>query len=429
MKKQILVAAILFATLTANSLYAEDTLIDKVVAVVNDDVILQSEVERETQLLTRQASEAGQRLPEAEILRERILERLIQNKVQMQRAENLGISVDEDSLNRAINSIARNNNMDLSRFRQALREEGLDYQVFRQNIREEMTIARLRNREVEANVNVSAREIDAYLKRTTGQDAAQSSYKLQHILIGVPEGASSEQIRQASNKIEAIRKSLSDGGDFAQIAAANSDGARALDGGEIGWRRPQELPELFAEAIMQLGPGEISPPLRSPNGFHLLKVQEIKDDSASTVTETKARHILLKETATRDSDASRALLQQIRQRLTDGESFASLAQEFSDDPNSASQGGELPWYKPGEMIPEFEQVAQSLPTGQVSEPFRSSFGWHLVETLERRAVDPSQKNQRAEAEATLRKTRADEEYELWLRRLRADAYVEIRDAG
>ncbi len=408
---------------------ADEVLIDRIVAVVNNDVILQSELDRETVSLQRQAAESGQRLPRQEVLLQRILERLIQNKVQLQRADALGITVDEDTLNRTITSIARNNNMDLSAFRQVLRREGIDYQVFRNNIREELTISRLRNREIDSKVTVSPREIDAYLKRNEDDQIQRSNYKLQHILIGVPEGANAEQIQQARTKITEIQTALDAGEDFAQLAATHSDGARALDGGSIGWRRSQELPELFAEAIETLGPGQITPPLRSPNGFHLLKVQQIKDAETFIATETRTRHILLKDSDSGNDDASRAKLQQIRQRIIEGESFSELAKSLSEDKSSAASGGELPWYRPGEMVSEFEKVAANTPLGQISEPFRTSFGWHIVEPLERRNYNPTIESRRSEAENTLRKTRADTEYDLWLRRLRSEAYVEIRKAG
>ena len=426
---KILTFLLVFSLSALSAATAEDKLIDRIVAVVNNDVVLSSELDREILLLEKQAGQAGQRLPDRNVLMDRVLERLIRNKIQMQRAETLGISVDEETLNRALSSIARNNNMSLAGFRQALRSEGIDYQGFREGIREELTISRLRAREVDNKITVSQREIDSFLKRSEQNRQQQSSYRLQHILIGVPDGASSEQIATARNKIAEIAASLDTGADFGRLAATHSDGAKALDGGDIGWRTPDELPELFADAITPLSAGEISEPLRSPNGYHLLKVNDIRSSEAETATETRARHILIKDKPDTNSDTNRARLQDLRERIVGGESFAQVAKDFSEDSNSAVRGGELPWYRRGEMVPEFEQVVASLPIGAVSEPFRSDFGWHIAEPMERRQYNPSSENRRKEAEATLRKTRGDEEYDSWLRRLRSEAYVEIREAG
>ncbi len=407
---------------------AEDTLIDKIVAVVNNDVVLSSELDRELELLEKQAKESGQRLPETSVLEQRVLERLIQNKVLMQRATTLGISVDENTLNRAITSVARNNNMSLGDFRQALRLEGIDYQGFREGIREELTISRLRAREVDNKLVISPRDIDNFLKRSKDSEQSQSSYRLQHILVGVPDGASSEQLAAAQQKINEIASAIKGGSDFGTLAATHSDGARALDGGDIGWRKPDELPELFSSAISPLKAGDVTEILRSPNGFHLLKVIDLRSDNATVASETRARHILIKDKPESDNDKNRITLQGIRDRIVAGESFEELAKAFSEDSNSAVKGGELPWFKPGEMVPQFEQVVANLPIGQLSEPFRSDFGWHIAEPLERRQYNPSTENRRKEAEEILRRTRSDEEYDAWLRRLRSEAYVELRDA-
>ncbi|CAG0878737.1 unnamed protein product [Cyprideis torosa] len=415
------------ANIFSSAVFAEEQLLDRIVAVVNDGVILQSEVSQELIVIRQQAREAGQQLPSDDILSERVLERLILNKVQMQQAEKTGINVDEDTLNRAITSIARNNNMDLARFRQALQAQGIAYQTFRESIREELTIARLRTRDVDSKINISSREIDNYLRRnndTSNSSGSSSSYKIQHILIGLPEGASAEQINSANDKALEVLALIKKGGDFAKLAATYSDGAKALDGGSIGWRSLEELPQLFADSLKELSVGQTSQPLRSANGFHLLRVEDIQNQDKQIATETRVRHILL-----RDAGNARQQLLALKQRIESGASFAELAREFSEDSNSTANGGELPWFRSGEMVPEFEKVAESLPIGSISEPFQSSFGWHIVETLERRAYNASEESKRAEAEMTIKKVRSDEEYELWLRKLRSEAYVEIRDAN
>lgn len=428
MIKAVLIAGLLAGTF-ASSTYAQDQLIDRIVAVVNDGVVLQSEVDQETAAIKLQAREAGQQLPSSNVLAQRILERLVLNKVQMQQAKKTGINIDEDTLNRAITSIARNNNMDLSAFRQALRSQGIEYQVFRENIREELTISRIRTRDVDAKVNISPRDIESYLARNNDNSSVnKSSYKIRHILIGLPEGASAEQIKSANDKALELLKLIRTGGNFAKLAATHSDGSKALDGGSIGWRNPEELPTLFSDALRKLSIGQTSEPLRSANGFHLLRVENIQDQEKHIATETRARHILLRDAIEGgDNDANRIKLQALKERVESGTPFEAVAKEFSHDSNSAANGGELPWFRPGEMVAEFEQVAASLPIGTISEPFHSSFGWHIVEALERRAYNPSLESKRAEAEATLKKARSDEEYDLWLRKLRSEAYVEIRD--
>lgn len=428
MIKAVILAGLIAGTFSSN-LIAEDQLIDRIVAIVNDGIVLQSEVDQETAAIKQQAREAGQQLPQADILSARVLERLVLNKVQMLQAKKTGITIDEDTLNRAITSIARNNNMDLSAFRQALRSQGLKYQAFRESIREELTISRLRTREVDARVNISPRDIDRYLSRNKGGDGStNSSYKIQHILIGLPEGASAQQIKTANNKAIELLKQIRSGGDFAKLAVTHSDGARALDGGSIGWRNLEELPELFSDSLKKLSIGKTSEPLRSANGFHLLLIQDIQDQDKQVATETRARHILLRDdNEGGDNDANRQKLQALKGQIESGTAFETVAKEFSHDSNSAANGGELAWFRSGEMVAEFEKVAASQPIGAISEPFHSSFGWHIVETLERRAYSPSQESQRAEAEATLKKARSDEEYDLWLRKLRSEAYVELRN--
>ncbi len=415
-----------FLLICSQLAFAEDKLLDKIVAVVNNGVILQSEVDLELQQLQQQAIQSGQRLPELDVLSERVLERLIQEKIQIQHAKEIGIHVDEDTLNRAIRSIARNNSMDVSAFRRALRQDGIDFQVFRNNIRNEITISRVRAREVDTNINVSAREVDALIKRNKASQNQRANYDLQHILIAVPEGATASEIQKSKTRIDQIFNQLNLGADFSQLAVRHSDGAKALEGGRIGTRKLQELPDLFARTIVKLRKNEISSVLRSPNGFHIIKVLDVKNEQEQEVIETKARHILLK-TKSESELNGRDELRNLRQQIINGKDFAVIAEQFSDDATSAANGGELPWFKPGEMVPIFEEIASNLQKNELSEPFQSEFGWHIVELLERRVLDSDREKIRVQATEALRKTKSDEEYDLWLRRLRADAYIEIRD--
>ncbi len=425
-KKFIVPALLIFGI--SQLLEAQEKLLDQIVAVVNNGVILQSELNLELQQLQQQATLSGQRLPEPDILNERILERLIQEKIQIQHAKNIGINVDEDTVNRALKSIARNNNMDMSSFRKALKKDGINFQSFRTSIRNEITISRVRTREVDSKIIISNREIESLIKRNQASKNQRASYELQHILISVPEGATAIQIQESKSLANQIFNQLNLGGDFSQLAARYSDGSKALDGGNIGLRKPQELPDLFARTIVKLKKDSLSPILRSPNGFHILKVLDIQHDQNEAIIETRTRHILLRSDTNNDEDI-REELSTLRQEIINGKDFAILAEQFSEDARSAAQGGELPWYRPGEMVPIFEKVAQNLRVNEISNPFQSDFGWHIIELLERRMLDSDKEKIRSEATETLHKTKSDEEYELWLRRLRADTYVEIRDTS
>ncbi|MDO6460267.1 peptidylprolyl isomerase [Granulosicoccaceae sp. 1_MG-2023] len=424
--KHTLMAALLLGSSAA---MAADVKLDGIAAVVNNDIILQSEIDNEYRFVQRQAAEAGQQLPAQTVMRQRILDKLILTKVQMQEAQKRGIRIDDETLNRAVTSIARNNGMDLPAFRQALQREGIEYTAFRNNIREELTLSRLRGQQVDAKVTVSERELDDFIARNKSSARANADFYLRHLLVAVPEGAGPEQINAAEQRINALRAQLLAGADFADLARTESDGNEALQGGVVGWRKARELPDAFASVIMRMNKGDISQPIRSGNGFHLIKVDDLREAEDTAQTETRARHILLRVEPGQDPTAAQQKMLAARQRILAGEDFARVAAEVSEDPGSKSRGGELPWFRSGEMVPQFEEVAAQLPVGTLSQPFRSNFGWHLLEVLERRDYVADPTAERNEAEALLKKARADQEFELWLRRLRADAYVEIRDAS
>ena len=422
--KRTLIAALVLGSSLA---IADDVKLDGIAAIVNNDIILQSEIDNEYRFVQRQAAEAGQQLPAQSVMRERILDKLILTKVQMQEAQKRGIRVDDDTLNRALTSIARNNGMDLAGFRQALSREGIEYSVFRTNIREELTLSRLRGQEVDAKVQVSGRELDDFIKRNQSNERANADFYLRHLLVAVPEGADPEQINAAEQRVVALRNRLLTGADFGDLARTESDGNEALQGGVVGWRKARELPEVFASTVMRMEKGQISQPIRTGNGFHLIQVEDLREAEASAVQETRARHILVRVNPGDDPAVARQKLIEARQRIEAGEDFAALAAELSEDPGSQNNGGELPWFRSGEMVPQFEDVAGAIPIGMVSEPFRSNFGWHLLEVLERRDYTADPAAQRAEAETQLKKARSEQDFELWLRRLRADAYVEVRN--
>ena len=427
MIKQFIQASMLALLLSHHVHSAQDKLLDQIIVVVNDGIILQSELAHEIAQLQSQARQSGQRLPDEQVLHKRVIERLIQQKIQLQYASDINLNIDEESLNRTLSSIARNNNMDLSGFRNALKQEGITYQSFRENIRNELTIQRIRARVIDTKIIVSNREIETWITRNQASEASSSEYNLQHIVIDIPEGASALQIQSAQAKINKLQAQLNLGADFSELASNYSTGPKALDGGNIGWRKPTDLPDLFANAIIKLSANGISPILRSSNGFHLLKVLEIKKTKAASLTETLARHILLSVESQDESENKRREILGIRAKLLKGENFATVARQFSQDTRSASNGGELPWYRPGEMVPIFEETANSLNIGELSQPVLSDFGWHIIEVIERRELASNQEVLRAKATSAIKQLRSDEEYELWLRRLRAEAYIEMRD--
>lgn len=420
MRRQI--PALLLAAALSAPATAADVELDGIAAVVNEGVVLASELRAETAFLRAQAASNRQALPDEEVLRERVLERLIDQEIRRQRAARLGIVVDATSVNRAIERVARGNNMDVLQFRRALQQQGFDYERFRRSIEQELLLQRLVQRDVESRVRVSAREIDDYVDALKNDVAGQRRHRLRHILVAVPSSAPADELAAARERAEAIVARLRAGEDFAAVAAAESDGARALSGGDLGWRTRQEVPEFLRGALDRLAVGEISEPLRSADGLHVIRVDERQDADAGRREETRVRHIFLAG----DAPDAPERLAELRRRVLAGESFETLAREFSDDPNSAPEGGELPWFVAGELPPEMERVAAELAVGELSAPFRTQFGWHLMELLERRTRDVDDEALRRRAEAALREQRIERETERWIRQLRDESFIEQR---
>lgn len=399
--------------------------LDRIVAVVNDGVILQSELTRALDDGRRQLAERGIAAPPEDVLRTQVLERLILTRVQTQRAQESGIRVDDRELNEVLNGLAAKNGMSLTEFAAAVRKEGLDYLALREQIRDEVIINRLRAREVENRVLVTDQDIELFLANQSRMD--QTEYRVSHILVAVPDGASSEERTKARAKAENLLKRLRAGEDFAQLAIANSDGQQALQGGDLDWRAGGNLPELFANAVQKLKPGELSPVLENASGYHLLKLTGLRGgEERKTITETHAQHILLQPSALRDEEQTKQQARELHERLKKGEDFGELAKKLSDDTGSRNAGGDLGWQPAGVFAPEFEDAINALQPGQISTPFRSSFGWHIAKVLERRSRDATDETRRARARAAIQNRKAAEEYDMWLRRLRAEAFVEYR---
>lgn len=400
--------------------------LDRIVAVVNDEVILESELMDMQQTVRQQLRQRQAAIPPGDVLRKQVLERLIVQRLQLQRAQEVGVRVGDDALNAALRQIAGNNNMNLRQFRDVLEDDGYEFSDFRNTIREEMIISRLRKSQVEDRIVVSDREVDNFLATQTVQANNEVEYQLQHILISMPEAAAPEEVQQAREKLDRIQSLLAEGGDFGEVAAGYSDGQNALEGGELGWRKQGELPSLFADVVPDLSVGEVSEPLRSGSGFHLVRLKDKKSAEVHLVKQTKASHILLKTNELVSDEEAKRKLNQLRQRVINGEDFAELARAHSEDTGSAIEGGSLGWVSPGVMVPEFQEKMDSLAIGELSDVFQSRFGWHLIKIEDRREENMAEEFKRSKAREQIRQRKIDEEMESWLRAMRDEAYVEYR---
>jgi peptidyl-prolyl cis-trans isomerase SurA len=421
-----LAACLLLALAALPAAAREALLVDRVVAVVNKDVITLTELAERTERAAADLRRQRIAAPERAVLQRQVLERLVLDKAQLQLAQSTGMRVDELQLDRAVQRIAQNNGMALSEFRRALERDGVDFERFRADLRQQILLARLREREVDDRVQVSEAEIDAYLEEHKASLASAVEYDVAHILVRVPEQARPEQVEQARARAARVREEARAGADFARLAASHSDAGDALQGGALGWRAPGRLPELFAEALRSLQPGAVSDLLRSPAGFHVVKLLGRRGaGDAAPVTQTRARHILVKTNEIVSEEDARRRLQGLRERIAAGADFAELARLNSED-GTAARGGELGWVYPGDTVPEFERAMTALAPGEVSAPVRTPFGFHLIEVQERRAADVSAERQRLLARQALRERKADEAYQEWLRQLRDRTYVELR---
>ncbi len=372
-----------------------------------------------------QLQRQGTQLPPRDVLERQMLERLVIDKVQLQLARDMGVRVDDAQLEQALQRIAASNQLSLAQFRAALEKDQIPFASFREEIRAEMTIARVREREVESRIFISEGEIDNYLAAALHAGGGEE-FQLAHILLRAPESATPEQIQKLRAKAEQILDRLRKGEDFTQLAAAYSDAPDGLKGGNLGWRSLDRLPPLFAEAAAALKVGEVSPALRSSNGFHLIKLVAKRGGVTTTaVQQTHARHILIKVNELVSEPEAKHKVESLRERIKHGENFAELAKLFSQD-GSATKGGDLGWIYPGDTVPEFERAMNQLAPGELSPPVQSSFGFHLIEVLERKVQDVSSDRQRAAARQILRERKRDEAYQDWLRQARDRAYVELR---
>ena len=400
--------------------------IDSVVAVVNDDVITRQELNDRLNVVVRQLQKQGTPLPAQDVLERQILERMITDMLQAQYAKENGVRVDDTQLDLAITRIAQQNNfLSLAEFRVRLEADGIDFKKFREEIRSEIISTRLREREVESKLIISDSEVDSYLANKAKMSGAEEELHLAHILVVIPEQASAEKIQAARDKAELALGQLTSGADFAQVTAGYSDAKDALNGGDLGWRPSDRLPPMFVEELKKLQPGQVTAVLRSPNGFHILKLIERRSSSApEVITQTHARHILIKTSEIVSENEARNRLIEIKRRIEGGADFAEQARRFSQD-GSAQQGGDLDWLSPGQTVTEFENAMNRLQPGMIAM-VQTQFGWHLIQVLERRTADVSEQQQRQQARLAIGTFKSDEQYQDWLRQLRDHAFVEYR---
>ncbi|HEX9208179.1 MAG TPA: peptidylprolyl isomerase [Steroidobacteraceae bacterium] len=423
----LLIASVGTAHAQSKDLSSTGVLLDRVAAVVNDGIVLRSDVERQLQTVSQRLQQQGQQLPPRNVLRQQILERLVLQELQMQRADRLGIKVSDEQVNQALTEVAGRNNIKFSDLPAALEAQGLDYRDYRDEIRKEMTLQMLRQRDVIARVYVSPREVDQCIAKRKASPTADNEYNLAHILIATPSTASEKQIAERTSRAQGVYERAKNNEDFAQLAITYSDSGTALEGGALGWRKAGQLPSFVADIIPTMKAGDVTEPIRTPSGLHIFKVLQVRGGQAATlVDQVHARHILMKPNEVEDDQTIRQKLSQIRTRIINGESFEAIASVNSEDPGSAAAGGDLGWAGPGSFVPEFEKQLDALKENEISEPFRTKFGWHIVQLLGRRTYDASEDVTRNRCVSQLREARADEETEIWLRRLRDEAFVEYR---
>jgi peptidyl-prolyl cis-trans isomerase SurA len=430
--KRFLALAALLAVATAahaqsKELSSTGVLLDRVAAVVNDGIVLRSDVDKQMQVISARIEQQGQQAPPRNVLRQQVLERLVVQEVQMQRADRLGIKVSDEMVNQALTEVAQRNKIKFSDLPAVLEQQGVDYRAYRDEIRKEMTLQILRQRDVLSRVYVSPREVEQCVAKRKASPAADNEFNLAHILIAVPSTATEQQVADRTARAQGIYERARKGEDFGQLAIATSDSGTALEGGALGWRKGAQLPSFVAERIPTMHAGDVTEPIRTPSGLHIFKVLDIRGaQQPALVSQVHARHILMKTTEIADDETVRQKLASIRSRVEKGESFEAIASVTSEDPGSAANGGDLGWVGPGTFVPEFEKQLDALSENEMSQPFKSQFGWHLIQLLGRRTYDASEDVTRNRCVSELREARADEETDIWLRRLRDEAFVDYR---
>ena len=405
---------------------AHGELLDRIAAIVNDGLVLRSELDGQMDAVTKRLREQKVELPPESVLKTQVLERLIVQEIEVQRAKRIGLTISDEQLNSALQEIASRNKIPFDQLPTALAAQGVDYKQYRESMRKELTLTTLRQRDVIAHINVSPHELEQFLAREQSA-AANDEFNVSHILLSLPEAATPQQLDEITHKAQDLAARASKGEDFGQLAIANSNSQTALDGGQLGWKKGNQLPQFILDLVTKMKPGEVSAPVRTPSGFHIVKLNERRSGEAKViVNQIHVRHILMKTNELDDDETVRQKLAKLRERILNGEDFAGLASTNSADPGSAPDGGDLGWTGPGTFVPEFDKAVAELKVNEISQPFKSRYGWHIVQMLGTRTYDSTDDVRRQKAFAAIRESKTDEETELWLRRLRDDAFVEIK---
>ena len=414
---------------------AGGTLLEGVAAVVDEGVVLRSELAERLDLVITNLNRQQEQMPPAErrplppvsVIEQQVLDQLILREIQLQRADRVGIDVSDDMLNEALSRVAQNLGYTLEELPAVLAAQDIDYTSYREDSRKDLLIEQLEQRDVIARIAITPRELEQCLANTQSEESEAFDYNISHILISVPASATQQDVEAARERIDEIHQRLENGEDFARLAVAASQAQTALNGGSLGWRKGSQLPTLFADLVLSMKPGEFSGPLQSAGGFQIVRLNDVRGtDSRTMVDQARVRHILLRPNEILDDDAVLQKARGIRAQIVGGDSFATVAEAASEDPASGSEGGDLGWLSPGDTVPEFEEAVASLQLNELSEPVKTRFGWHLIEVLERRSHDTTDEVKRQQCARQIRAAKAEEERELWARRLRDQAFVDIR---
>ena len=401
-------------------------MLDRIAAIVNDGLVLKSELDSQMDSVTKRLVDQKIELPSQSVLKQQVLDRLIVQEIQMQRAKHVGLTISDEQLNGALQEIAARNKIPFDQLPTALAAQGIDYKQYRESMRKELTLNTLRQRDVISHINVTPRELDQYLARQQSA-ASNDEFNVSHILLSLPAAATPQQLEEISHKAQDLATRAAKGEDFGQLAIANSNSSTALDGGQLGWRKGGQLPQFVLDLVVKMKPGDVSEPVRTPSGFHIVKLNERRSgEVAVIINQVHVRHILMKPNELDDDETVRQKLAKLRERIEKGEDFAGIASTSSEDPGSAPDGGDLGWSGPGTFVPEFDKAIADLKANEISEPFKTRYGWHIVQMLGTRTYDSTEDVRRQKAFVAIRESKADEETELWVRALRDEAFVEIK---
>ncbi|NOR66251.1 MAG: molecular chaperone SurA [Woeseiaceae bacterium] len=424
-----MIAALLPCAIPASAaeLSTSDDMLDGIAAIVNEGVVLKSELRLQTETITKRAQDQGMQLPPPDILEEQVLESLIVKRIQLQRAERIGIQVSDQLLNQSIAEVAAQNGIAFEDMPRILAEEDISYAAYRREMREQLILDQLRRMDVIGRISVAPREIDQCLADLEDNVVVDSEYNLSHILISIPESATGDELAEAETEANYVYKQLQDGSDFAELAIRYSDSQTGLEGGSLGWRKGNQLPTIFSDVVGPMEAGDFSNPIRAISGYHLVKVNDIRGTvQRSEIEQMRIRHILITPDEIIDDETAKQQLEEAVLQIKSGEDFGEIAKLFSDDPGSANDGGEMGWTGAGTYVPEFEAVANEAKIGVISEPFQARFGWHVIEVMDRRTYDNTEELKESGCVQRVRNSKLTEEEQLWVRRIRDEAFVDIR---